>query len=72
MRNTKKACYKHESKYTNLGAIRDDKVIVLSGGGLSPLEFPIITKQSPEGTAFTFPLNHPVAPATVDDDEDAI
>lgn len=64
--------YKHKAKYTNLGAIRDDKVIVLSGGGISPLGIPMITKQSPEGTAFTFPLNHPVAPATAADDDDAI
>jgi len=32
-------------------------------GGISALVLPIITKLSPEGTAFTLPLNHPVAPA---------
>lgn len=50
---------------TNLGAIREDNVIVFSGG-ISALVFPIITIQSPEETDFTLPLNHPVA--AVDDD----
>nr|GMD35568.1 uncharacterized protein LOC112492412 [Ipomoea batatas] len=49
-------------RHTNLGAIKDDKVIVFSGG-ISALVLPIITKLSPEGTPFTLPLNHPVAPA---------
>lgn len=32
-------------------------------GGISAFVLAIITKLSPEGTAFTLPLNHPVAPA---------
>lgn len=52
---------------TSLGAIRDDKVRVFSGGGPTLLAATaIITKQSPERTAFTFPLYHPEPPA-VDD-----
>jgi hypothetical protein len=35
-------------------------VMVFSGGG-PPLTLPIISKESPEGTAFTVPFNHPVA-----------
>lgn len=45
--------------HTKRGAIRDPKVIDFSGG-ISALELPIITKLSPEGTAFTLPFNHPV------------
>lgn len=46
--------------FTNLGAIREDKVRVFSGGGPDLLAvMAIITKQSPEGTALTFPLYHP-------------
>lgn len=48
--------------HTNLGAIREDKVMVFSGG-ISAFVLPIITRQSPEVTALTFPLSHPVAPA---------
>lgn len=44
---------------TNLGAITDDNVIVFSGGITSAFVLPIITKQSPDGTDFTLPLNHP-------------
>lgn len=44
---------------TSLGAIKEDKVMVFSGG-MSAFALPIITRQSPEGTALTFPLNHPV------------
>lgn len=43
---------------TSLGAIREDKVMVFSGG-IAAFVFPIITRESPEGTALTFPLNHP-------------
>lgn len=54
-------------RYTSLGAIRDDKVRVFSGGGSGLFAvMAMITKQSPEGTAFTFPLYQPVTPA-VDD-----
>jgi hypothetical protein len=45
---------------TNFGAIRAARVMVFSGGG-PPLTLPIISKESPEGTAFTVPFNHPVA-----------
>jgi hypothetical protein len=52
------------TSFTNLGAMREDKVIVFSGGGPGLLIVTaIITKLSPEGTAFTLPLYHPVAPA---------
>lgn len=41
--------------------------MVFSGGGPGLLTaMAVITKQSPEGTAFTLPLYHPVA-AAVDD-----
>ncbi len=45
---------------TNFGAIRAARVMVFSGGG-PPLTLPIISKESPEGTAFTVPFNQPVA-----------
>lgn len=48
-----------EELNTSLGAIREESVMVFSGG-ISALVLPIITKQSPEGTALTLPLNHPV------------
>ena len=47
--------------------MREDKVIVFSGGGPGLLAvMATITKQSPEVTAFTLPLYHPVAPAADD------
>ena len=53
---------------TNLGAIREDKVMVFSGVGPALLlVMAVITKQSPDGTALTLPLYHPVA-APADDD----
>lgn len=54
---------------TNLGATKDDKVMVLSGKvwpGFG-VETATITKQSPEGTALTLPLYHPVVAVAVDD-----
>jgi len=42
-----------------LGAIREEKVMVFSGGGPALLWLKaVITKQSPEVTAFTRPLSH--------------
>lgn len=42
-------------------------MIVFSGGGPGLLAvMATITKQSPEGTALTLPLYHPVAPAAED------
>jgi len=42
-----------------LGAIREEKVMVFSGGGPALLWLKaVITKQSPEVTAFTLPLSH--------------
>lgn len=53
--------------FTNLGAIREDKVRVFSGGGPGLLAvIATITKQSPEGTPLTLPLYHPVGPAAED------
>lgn len=50
-----------------MGAISDERVMVFSGGGPGLLEVrAMMTRQSPEVTAFTLPLNHPVDPA-VDD-----
>jgi len=58
----------HESsKITSLGAIRDDSVMDFSGKGPGlPVGMAMMTTQSPDGTAFTFPRYHPVAPAAVD------
>ena len=54
--------YWNMEKITSLGAIKDDKVTVFSGRapGLE-LVRATMTKQSPEGTALTLPLYHPVA-----------
>jgi len=38
----------------------DESVMVFSGGMTSPFGLRIITKVSPEGTALTIPLSHPV------------
>ncbi|KAL5992375.1 hypothetical protein ACLOJK_013292 [Asimina triloba] len=46
----------------------EDKMMVFSGG-ISAFVVLGITKQSPEGIAFTLPLNHPIAP---DADENKI
>lgn len=55
------------TKNTSLGAIKEDRVMVFSGKGPGlVLEIATMTKQSPEGTAFTLPLYHPVAPLAVD------
>lgn len=48
---------------TNLGAMRPARVMVFSGGG-PPLTLPMMSSESPDGTAFTVPLSHPVAIAT--------
>jgi len=58
----------HESsKITSLGAIRDDNVMVFSGKGPGlPVGMAMMTTQSPDGTALTFPRYHPVAPVAVD------
>lgn len=58
----------HESsKITSLGAIRDDSVMDFSGKGPGlPDGMAMMTTQSPDGTAFTFPRYHPVAPVAVD------
>ena len=45
---------------TNLGAMRPARVMVFSGGG-PPLTLPIMSSESPDGTAFTVPFSHPVA-----------
>lgn len=43
--------------------MRDAKVMVFSGGGPGLLlDKAITTKQSPDWTALTFPLYHPVPP----------
>lgn len=52
-----------EEVRTNLGAMRPARVMVFSGGG-PPLTLPIMSSESPDGTAFTVPLSHPVAIAT--------
>lgn len=58
----------NDESSTNLGAIKEDKVMVFSGGGPGLLlAMAVITKQSPDGTAFTLPLYHPVAAPAVDD-----
>lgn len=49
-------------KHTSLGAIMDDSVILFSVGNFV-FAFPIMTRLSPEGTALTLPLNHPVVVA---------
>jgi len=47
------------TKLTILGAIREERVMVFSGGGPALLWVKaVITKQSPEVTAFTLPLSH--------------
>jgi len=58
----------HESsKITSLGAIRDDNVMDFSGKGPGlPEGMAMMTTQSPDGTAFTFPRYHPVAAVAVD------
>lgn len=50
---------------TSLGAIREDNVMVFSGGGKA-LAMDTITRLSPEGTAFTLPLYQPFPPAAAD------
>lgn len=37
--------------------------MIVFSGGMSAFELPTINKLSPDGTAFTFPLSHPVAAA---------
>lgn len=55
------------TKNTSLGAIKEDRVMVFSGKGPGlALEIATMTKQSPEGTAFTLPLYHPVVPLAAD------
>jgi len=55
------------TKNTSLGAIKEDRVMLFSGKGPGlVLEIATMTKQSPEGTAFTLPLYHPVAPLAAD------
>lgn len=50
--------------------MREDKVMVFSGGGPGLAVMATITKQSPEVTALTLPRYHPVA--AVPDDAIAI
>ena len=52
-----------QKSFTSLGAMRDAKVMVFSGGGPGLLLGPVTTKQSPDGTALTFALYHCVPPA---------
>ena len=53
-----------QMSFTSLGAMRDAKVMVFSGGGSGLSLFrPINTKQSPDGTALTLALYHVVPPA---------
>lgn len=49
-----------EPNHTSLGAMMWDNVMVFSGG-ISAFVLPIINRVSPDGTAFTLPLSHPVA-----------
>jgi hypothetical protein len=48
-------------KHTSLGAIIEANVMVFSSGK-SVFPIAMMTTQSPEGTAFTRPLNHAVVP----------
>ena len=60
MGNEKNQNYSMKKKIqTSLGAMIYDKVTVFSCGTASPWMILIITKVSPEGTAFTLPLTSP-------------